>query len=156
MVIRLNSSDCTMQYLLTALIFPAIAIAIGLLLEYFGMQPLKNAILIPRSSTMSRNWATAMRKAVKQFKAEQTGYNWNRWLSNKNNITIEEWEVGRGQAILTLAVSKQQPSAENPIPGMVIFTTERRIIAKYQLVIDRTGDILKMRSVPINIVSPNS
>ena len=140
-----------MSDLATLIIFPVIVGVIVLLVEYFVIQPIRKAksVSIPRSSSISRDWMTAIKTGVKQFKAQQPGYVWNWWSRDRHNIAIEEWSIEKGQATLTLAVSAKQSVVNNPIPGVISFGTAQRVIARYQLTIDRTGDILRMISIPV-------
>jgi hypothetical protein len=151
-----------MPDLSTVIVFPLLVAVAALILEYWVIKPLrkKHEVALPTSSQpVSRDWATAVKRAIKQFKAQQSGYNWRWWLwwlKDQNTVTIEDLDPGRGKATLILAVSKSQPSAENPVPGVLTLTTEHRVVARYQIVIDRTGDILKIDSLPVKIARTGS
>jgi hypothetical protein len=59
---------------LTILIFPVVVVVIGLLIEYFVIQPIKKAKEIPLPTNVNRDWANAIRKAVKNFRDQQSGF----------------------------------------------------------------------------------
>ncbi len=122
--------------------------AIVVLFEYFIVQPIRRAIdaSIPEAS-VGRDWIDAMRRALKRFRAQYYGP-LGQWLPRPHeNITIDEWEIEKGRATLTLVVNKMLETFE---PGIVGFFRVPRVIAKHKLIIDRTGDILEVRSIPVD------
>jgi hypothetical protein len=137
--------------LATLVVFPVVVGVIILIVEYFVIQPIRKAkaVSIPHPSSISRDWMTAIKNGVRKFKTQQSGYVWSWWSRDRHSISIEEWSIEKGRATVTLTVSGKQSVVENPIPGVISFGTTQRIIARYQLSIDRTGDILKMISIPI-------
>lgn len=141
-----------MQGLSTLLIVPFVVTVIGgaivLVIEYFFIQPVRRAIdaSIPQSS-VSRDWATAMRRAVRLFRAQYYGII-GQWLPRPDEtITIEEWDIEKGRATLTLAVNKMLETFE---PGIFGFFRVPCVIAKHRLTVDRTGDILALKSIPVD------
>lgn len=134
----------------------AVAVIAGVavvIFEYYVIKP-RTEVSIPRSSSISRDWATAIRRGVKQFKSQQADYDWNWWSSNRNKITIESWRIEKGQATVTLAVSGKYETFERPVPELLYHVTKWQTVARYNLMIDRTGDILRMNALPLN--SPNT
>ena len=150
-----------MQNLTNLILLPVVVIVIGLIIEYWVIQPIrkKSEVAIPSSPMISKGWATAIRRGIKQFKVQQTGYIWHWWSRNRNTITIEAWKIEKGCATLTLAVSGEYKTVETPVPGVIQFVTKQRVAGVYELIIDRTGDILRMDSLPFTSVqsstSPN-
>lgn len=147
-----------MQDLTIIFIIPLLVAIIGgaavVIFEYYVVKP-RAEVLIPHSSPISRDWATAIRKAVKKFKLQQTDYDWNWWSSDRNSITIESWTIEKGQANVMLAILGECDTVETPVPGVLQLVTKRQVIAKYNLAIDRTGDILRMNVLPFGSANTN-
>jgi len=139
-----------MQNLLSTLIWPVIVGIVLLIIEYFVAQPIRKANKTSLPVSINQDWTKAIEIAVKRFKTQQTGFIWNWWSSNKNKITIEDFSISKGQATLHLAIWKNIQIANTLAPGVAILDKEARIIAKYELVIDRTGDTLKIKSIQVN------
>jgi hypothetical protein len=129
---------------------PVIGIVIGLIIEYFIIQPIKKATerAIPSSPSISKDWSTAMKKAIGQFRSQYYGHI-GQWLPRPHeSVTIDEWDIEKGRATLTLAINKMLETFE---PGILGFFRIPRVIAKHKLTIDRTGDILEIKSIPVDL-----
>jgi hypothetical protein len=134
----------------------AVAIIAGvaiLIFEYYVIKP-RTEVSIPRHISISRDWATAIRRGVKQFKAQQADYDWNWWSTSRNKITIESWNIEKGQANVILAVSGKYETYESPVPAVLQHVTKWQTVGRYELIIVRTGDILRMNALPLS--SPNT
>jgi hypothetical protein len=133
-----------MPDLAIVLVFPVVAGVIVVLVEYFVVQPIKKATerAIPSSSEISKDWATAMKKAIKRFRAQYYGAAGQWWPRPHETIVVEKWRIEKGRATLTLALTKMVETFEY---GILDFYRIPRVIAKHELTIDRTGDILEIR-----------
>ena len=132
-----------MSEIISLLFWPLVVGLLLLLIEYFIIQPIRKRIEPSPPRGVSSTWQTAMRKAIRSFKENQIG-SWNLWTKKK--VTIEGWSIQRGYAILVLAVWNEIHTAEQPIPAVAQFVKKSVIVAKYELTIDRTGEILRMTS----------
>lgn len=93
----------------TLLIIPVIVVVIGLLIEYYVIQPIKQAKEIPLPTRVTRDWENAIRKAVKHFKAQQSGFEneglFNSKKDDSKTVKVEECTVYRGKATLIVSIS---------------------------------------------------
>lgn len=133
----------------TLLVIPVIVVVIGLIIEYWIIQPLRRAKFSSISNKpISRDWMSAIKKAVKEFQ---------RWRGeavlflSKERVKVEQVHIEKGRATLTLAVMpKSSPLFDGSISWMFnLYGIFPRMIGKYEVTIDRTGDILKIESLPI-------
>jgi hypothetical protein len=140
-----------MQDFTGLIIIPVIVIVIGLIIEYWIIQPVrkKSELVIPSSPAIDKDWAIAIRTGVEQFKSQQTDFRWKWWLPNRNTVTIEAWNIRKDQADLTLVVSEKYPTFQSVAPDLLYYTTSQRIIARFELALDDIGTILRMRSLPV-------
>jgi|SRR3989344_5534606 len=81
-------------------------------------------------------WETAKSIALLRFKQRQEKYKWI-----LEQINIESFEQEKGKAILTVSIVEKKQVG--------LFEEKWWPIERYGLTIDRTGDILEMRSVPL-------
>ncbi len=119
---------------------PFVLLLVGLLVEYWVIQPIRNSQEYKDVSKENRrDWATATTRAIKRFRRQQPHY---KGLFRRKNIKIEATEVKRGYAIIWIAVSKSQffrNRSDN--------TSE--VEERFELTIDRTGDILRVKSLDV-------
>src|SRR3972149_4862465 len=141
-----------MPDLATLILIPVAVVVIGLIIEYWIIQPIRKRteIAIPSSRSINKDWAIAIRRAIRQFKAQPSDYNWKWWSPGRNRLIIEAWKIEKGQATLTVAVSEKQDTVAKPVPGIIQFVTVKRIIARYELIIDRIGEVLKVNSIIVD------
>lgn len=135
---------------LTLLIIPVIVGVIVVLIEYYIIQPIKQSKEIPLPIHLNRGWGNGIRKAVKQFKAQQSGFEnegfFNTKKDNSTTFMVEKCTVYRGKAILVISVSYIGVSGDY----ISLNSKDKRywnITKKYQLEVDRTGDILKSSEI---------
>jgi|GEM_PF-4512398 hypothetical protein len=145
-----------METILNYLFWPVIVGIIILIVEYFVIQPLRKANEVSIPPSVGRDWATAIKTAVKKFKAQQSGYIWLWFLPNRNTITLDEWNIQKGQATIMLSVYRKIETWETPVPGLAHRVTVPQLIARYELLIDRTGDIRRLNSVVITTNSQSN
>jgi hypothetical protein len=135
---------------LTVLIIPIVVVVIGLLIEYYVIQPIKQAKAIPLPTNINRDWANAIRKAVRNFKAQQSGFEneglFNTKKDDSKTIKVDECRVYRGKASLIVSVSYIGVSG-NYLSFNPKDTRYWNVTKKYRLEVDRTGDILKSTEV---------
>jgi hypothetical protein len=133
----------------TLLIIPVIVVVIGLIIEYWIIQPLRRAkFSLISNKPISRDWMSAIKKAVKEFRrcrGEAV------FFLSKERIKVEQVHIEKGRATLTLAVMpKSSPLFYGSVSWMFnLMGIFPRMIGKYEVTIDRTGDILKIDSLPI-------
>ncbi|WKZ41075.1 MAG: hypothetical protein QY328_03365 [Anaerolineales bacterium] len=134
----------------TLLIIPVVVIVVGLLIEYYVIQPIKQAKEIPLPTRVTRDWENAIRKAVKHFKAQQSGFEneglFNSKKDDSKTVKVEECTVYRGKASLIVSTSYVAVSG-NYLSLNPKDTQYWNVTNKYRLEIDRTGDILKSNKV---------
>jgi hypothetical protein len=124
----------------TVLGIPVILVITSLILEYWIIQPIRSSKgfrRMPRKS--QRDWVTATTEAVKRFRKQQPHYS---GLLRRSNIKIEEKEVKRGYAVVRIAVFENRFFWENLI-------SSSRVEERFELTIDRTGDVLDVKTLPV-------
>jgi len=88
-----------------------------------------------------------MRRAIRLFRTQYYGVI-GQWKPRPHEvITVDEWDIEKGRATLILAVTKMLETREL---GIIESFRVPRVIAKHNLTIDRTGDILESRSIPMD------
>lgn len=135
---------------LTLLIIPIVVGVIVVLIEYYIIQPIKQSKEIPLPGHVNRDWGNGIRKAVKHFKDQQSGFENEGLFNNKKDdsktFKVEECTVYRGKAILIISVSYVGVSGDY----ISINSKDKRywnVTKKYRLEVDRIGDILKSNEV---------
>ncbi len=125
----------------TYIFAPLIVAVLTLVIEYWGIQPLKSERnnLLPIFRKSSRDWATAQRKAIKALKAQKTEYEWG---THQECIRVESFQGARGLGTLIVTILTQDYFRGGKIG-------KPTIIEKLQLTIDKAGDILQQKSIPI-------
>jgi hypothetical protein len=142
-----------MENLWTLIIVPILIGVIILVIEYFiirriprnkGSQPAsrRKQVQPQPSRSSSPEWTTARDRAIERFRAQQHKYNWL-----EDNINIENFQVDKGLGVLTIEVVTTS-ILRRPDRIVSIADTGPWVIARYELTIDRTGDILKIWSIP--------
>ena len=138
-------------------IIPLIIGALVLIIEYWIIQPLKDAkINIPPSEVIGDVWPSAMRRAVSQFKKQQRGFS---WFGGTNSIVIDSWDIGKKFASMTLSVTRQKSELDywsNGHTTMYSPYSIPQIIAIFELLIDQAGNIKKIRSLPLTEYSSSN
>ena len=146
-----------MENLLTLIIVPFLIGVFVLVIEYFVIKPWRErkkkssqaissyqpqGVQSQPSRPSSPEWPTARSRAIEQFKAQQRKYNWL-----EDNINIENFQVDKGLGVLSIEVVTTS-ILRRPDRIVSIADTGPWVIARYRLTIDRTGDILKIWSIP--------
>lgn len=116
-----------------------------LILEYWLIQPLRDAKggRLPFFSPIRRNWSTATKRALKSFKTQHDQY---KWFFAREKVNVESMSVDKGKATLNLKVTTRARNSQSSLYKLFI---EPLVIARYQLVIDRSGDILKKQTLDL-------
>lgn len=86
------------------------------------------------------DWASASAHAIKRFRKQQPGYT---GVLCRRSIKIEAEHVKRGHADMQIAVSKRRFFWKN-------LTGVSPIDERFELTIDRTGDILRIDQLPVD------
>jgi hypothetical protein len=129
----------------TLVISPVTVIVIGLVIEYWVIQPLKGRKdSSAQPLVTNRDWATAQKKAIEQFKSERPEYRWNNSVGE--TIRTERFDGLRGQGTLQIAVWTNRAAQ-----GAYL---EPAVIERHKFVIDRTGDIVGREAIPVQRPKP--
>lgn len=118
------------------IVIPFILTIIGLFIEYGFFARDKRTD--DYSPTITRDWSTATKKAIDHFRVYRS-------LLRNERIIVEETRISRGQATLILTITPKW-SQLFEVSGFSMILSFLNIlppvIARYELKIDRTGDIL--------------
>jgi len=124
---------------------PIIVLIIGLVIEYWVIQPIKISHEFRNLPERNRrDWITATSIAIKALRKKQPDYN---GILRRRNIQIEEKEVKHGHAIIKIGISEKRYIWEN-------ITSDPQIIQRVELIIDRTGDILSIKQLFVALAPP--
>ncbi|GEM_PF-4723935 len=121
---------------------PLIVSIISLLVEYGIIQPRYHRMIQNLPKQSRRDWITATIKALKKFQKE---LNRSQGIAKRRNVVLLEEEVKKGNAELIVGISEGVA-----IWRRILFGAPR-VVQKVWMVIDRTGDILKIRYLPLEL-----
>lgn len=125
---------------------PVIVVVVGLFIEYWFIQPLRNRKrgLSQSSQQTGRDWATAQEKAIEWIKSQRPTYEWKR---GSESIRVESFQGSRGRRVLNLAILTERISLGGYLRHPVV-------IERLKLTIDKSGDPLEQESIPVD--KPNT
>jgi len=121
---------------------PLIVSVIALLVEYGIIQPRYHHMIQDLPKHVRRDWVTATIKALRRFRKE---LNRSQGIAKRRNVVLLEKDVKQGNAELIVGISESVT-----IWRRILFGAPR-IVQKVWMVIDRTGDILKIRYLPTEL-----
>jgi hypothetical protein len=124
---------------------------ISLLIEYGIIKPNFDTAWRPfLSQSGSRDWSTAIKKAIQKLGTTQGGH----MLPFGEHYQVEDAHIEKGQGTLTLVVLPKS-ALLFAFVGLSAFLDALNldefpnVIARYQIIIDRSGDILGVKSLPV-------
>ncbi|MBI3241245.1 MAG: hypothetical protein HYZ49_03020 [Chloroflexi bacterium] len=116
---------------------PVIVVVVGLAIEYWIVQPLRNRR--GGHSQLSRDWATAQEKAIEWIRSQRPNYEWEH---GSESIKVESFQGSRGRGTLNLAILTERISLRG-------YHRHPALIERLKLTIDKSGDILEQESIPV-------
>lgn len=139
-----------MEIFCIPLVITVIGGIIVLAVEYWGIQPLRSFGAIKLFSLLfpfvRRDWTKATRTVINKFKSQPKHY---KWIIGQNDFKVENLKIEKGKGTLNLAVTTNNNLLSSHLFGKIF--PEPLVIERYEILFDRTGDILRIRSVPVEI-----
>ncbi len=137
-----------MEILCIPLLITVIGGIIVLAVEYWGIRPLQSFGAIKLFSLLfpfvRRDWTKATKTVINKFKSQPKQY---KWIIGQNDFKVEDLKIEKGKGTLNLAVTTNNNLLSSHLLGKIF--PEPLVIERYEILFDRTGDMLRIRSIPV-------
>lgn len=135
-----------------SLLLSVLANILSTLIEYGIIKPKFETTWNPLlAQPGNRDWSTAVKRSIQRFQSTQGSH----MLPFGEHYRVEDVHIEKGKGTITLVVLPKTALVFAFTSLSFLIDTLNvdefpHIMARYQIIIDRTGDILNMKSIPVS------